>query len=217
MIQYDYVAFDLDGTLLDTRKGIISAVIRTLKKWKMSIPDQQTLENIIGPPMQLSLKTIYNLSDDKAMEIANCFREEYTKEEFLFDATPYDGIFDLLQELISKKINIGIATYKREDYAKKLLHWFGFDKFTQHIFGSDFDGKLKKHDIIRLCLESMGCNDYSNSVYVGDGNSDGKGANILGMKFIAVTYGFGFKPNTEIEYPNIGIANTPSDIISILR
>ena len=85
------------------------------------------------------------------------------------------------------------------------------------MYGSDFEGKLKKKDIIKLCLEKMCCDDYSKAVYVGDGNSDGNGANLVGINFIAVTYGFGFKTVTDAEEFNpVGIANSCIQVKKII-
>lgn len=194
---FDYCLFDLDGTLLDTRDGVIAASVKAMHDFDKNIPSESVLESLIGPPMQVSYKKIFGLTDDEAMKMANVFREYYKTDEFLFRATPYNGIFRTIEELISCGVMIGIATYKREDYAKRLLCDKGFDKYTNHMYGSDFDGKLKKSDIIRLCLDRMECRDYTRAVYIGDGISDGKGANDARISFIAVTYGFGFKTAEE--------------------
>lgn len=193
MNKFDYVLFDVDGTLLDTREGIVSAILHTMKIFSLDIPDQSILYSLIGPPMQFSLKKLYNLSDAAAMEMANVFRDVYKTDDFLFNAIPYDGIYMLLESLINNKVKIGIATYKRYDYAKRLLYEKNFDQYTNFFYGSDFEGRLSKSDIIRECLINMECIDFNKAVYIGDGDSDGKSSNEVGMNFIAVTYGYGFK------------------------
>ena len=215
---FDYCLFDLDGTLLDTRDGVIAAAVKAMHDFNKDIPDEGILESLIGPPMQVSFKNLFGLTDDMSMKMANVFRDYYKTDEFLFRAVPYDGIYRTFEELISCGIKIGIATYKREDYAKRLLCEKGFDKYTNHMYGSDFDGKLKKSDIIRLCLDRMGCQDYSRAVYIGDGVSDGKGANDVGIKFIAVTYGFGFKKAEEAkEYNPCGVIEHCEEMLGFIR
>lgn len=199
MNNFLYAVFDLDGTLLDTREGVIAAAAQTIKKYHHTMPDPKIMQRLIGPPIQDSFQEMYNLSDDEAMEMANAFRKLYKTDEFLFRALPYDGIYDLMDMLTRAGIRIGIATYKREDYAKRLLCEKGFNIYTNNIYGSDFEGKLKKEDIIRHCLNEMGCTDFGRAVYIGDGKSDGKSANAVGMNFIAVTYGFDFKSAEDAE------------------
>lgn len=193
-----YAVFDLDGTLLDTREGVIAAAAQTIKEYHHTIPDPKTMQKLIGPPIQDSFQELYNLSGEEAMEMANAFRELYKTDEFLFRAIPYDGIYDLMDMLTRAGIKIGIATYKREDYAKRLLCQKGFNIYTNDIYGSDYEGKLRKEDIIRRCLHAMVCTDFHRAVYIGDGKSDAKSANAVGMNFIAVTYGFDFKSVEDV-------------------
>ena len=158
---YKYAIFDLDGTILDTSEGITLAISRTLREYNRQIPNQKILESFIGPPIQNSFQILYSLSDEEAMKMANVFRDHYMCDEFLLKATPYDGIYDLMDMLASAGVKIGVATYKREDYARRLLCVKGFNHYTEHMYGSDFEGRLKKKDIIRNCLEKMDCDDYS--------------------------------------------------------
>ena len=212
MKKFDFAIFDLDGTLLDTRDGVISAAKYAMKQYGFEVPDQKTLESLIGPPMQVSFQNLYALADNEAMEMANVFRDAYQTDELLFRASPYNGM-----SLIDAGIKIGIATYKREDYAKRLLIKKGFDAYTNYMYGSDFAGQLKKSDIIKICLDEMGCRDYTKAVYIGDGISDGKGANSVGMAFLPVTYGFGFvSANDTREYKPIGVAGSCLEIKEVL-
>jgi len=212
-----FVVFDLDGTLLDTSEGIISAAIYTIKKYKKPVPDRSLLLNMIGPPIQESFKNIFNLSSDEAMKMSDSFREIYKTDEYLLKAVPYEGIFSLWESLIKAGKKIGVATYKREDYAKRILIEKGFGVYTDYLYGSDLEGKLKKKDIIKRCLSEMKCIDCSEAVYVGDGKSDGIGANPAGIPFLAVTYGFGFKSIEDTAAFNpIGVAKSCFEIGDII-
>ena len=46
------VLFDLDGTLTDSREGIVNSVKYAIEKLGGTMPDQQTLLKFIGPPLQ---------------------------------------------------------------------------------------------------------------------------------------------------------------------
>ena len=217
MKRIKYALFDLDGTLIDTKEGIIAAVVYTINKFGKDIPKQSVLEGMIGPPIQESFQRLYNLSDSEAIIMANEFREIYKKEDVLFKATPYSGIYELLQMISEAGIIIGIATYKREDYAVRLLKEKGFDKYTKYIYGADYEGKLKKQDIIKRCLLDMGCMNMLQAVYIGYTESDGLSASSIGMDFIAVTYGFGFKNKEDTNrYSPVGIASCCKQLEEII-
>lgn len=199
MDKYEYAIFDLDGTILDTSEGIILAISQTMKEYKRQIPEQKILKSFIGPPIQNSFQTLYGLSDAEAMKMADVFRDYYMRDDFLLKAVPYDGIYDLMDMLASAGVKIGVATYKREDYARRLLCAKGFGRYTEHMYGSDFEGRRKKKDIIRDCLEKMNCDDCRKAVYIGDSKGDADAAAEVGIDFIALTYGFGYKSESEAE------------------
>ena len=73
--------------------------------------------------------------------MTNVFREHY-KDVDLLKAEKYYGVDELFTELCANNYSVGFATYKRQDYAEKLIRYFGFFKYTDVICGSDFAGKL---------------------------------------------------------------------------
>lgn len=209
------VIFDLDGTLLDTREGIIESVKYTIKEFSFKELSYDTLLEFIGPPIQNSLMKHCGCDSDTAQKATDFYRDHYMRET-LFRADPYDGIFDLCHFFLGNNVRMAVATYKREDTALKLLHHFGFNHYCNPIHGSDNNNVLKKEDIVRMCLDEMGA-EKDNSVLVGDTVNDAKGAALAGIPFIAVTYGFGFKTDEELAlYPNIGVAGTTMDVADIV-
>lgn len=211
----EYVIFDLDGTLLNTTDGVIESINFTANKMRLGKLDYKTMLNFIGPPIQESFKKYYQCDEEQAQKAANIFREYY-KTEALLKAQPYDGIYELCNQLIKSGKKLAVATYKREDYALKLLKHFGFDQYCNSIHGGDNFNLLKKSDIIKMCIDELG-GKKENSVLVGDSNNDAIGAQKLSIPFIAVTYGFGFRKISEVyQYEHIGIAKKPIEILSFI-
>lgn len=212
MALFKCAVFDLDGTLIDTSKGLISSIRYTINYFGLPKLDEDTIKSFIGPPIQNSFRKQYGFPENQIKEIAAVFREHY-KNADLLKAKPYDGIFDVFMRLQNAGVEVAIATYKRQDYAFDLLQYLGFCKYTDHIFGSDFEGKLKKKDIIELALKHTGVQRYSDAVMIGDSDNDAVGAREIGAAFLGVTYGFGFKRQEEvIQFGPIGVAETVADI-----
>lgn len=208
----NHVIFDLDGTLLDTREGILESVRYTAKTLGYEELPRETLLKFVGPPIQQSLMTYYGCDAQTAQEGANLFREYY-KTTALLKAEPYDGIYECCRVLKDHKIKMAVATYKREDYALTLLKHFHFDEYCDPMHGADNFNVLKKEDIVRMCMEEMGGSE-DDSVLVGDTLHDAKGALQAGTPFIAVTYGFGLHTDKELnQYPHISVAKTPLEIV----
>lgn len=213
--KYDLVIFDVDGTLLNTEEGILSAVKYAIKKHNLAdIPDE-TISSFIGPPIQDSLKRTYGIDGDFLQEVTSTFRARYSGEDLL-KASVYDGLTAVFEKLQQLGIKTTIATYKRQDYAERIVKHFGFDKYTCGIFGADNFNKLKKKDIIANAVANSGVTDKSRMVMVGDTESDYIGALSLGIDFIAVTYGFGFKKNEDCAFECAGIANCAQELLELL-
>lgn len=205
------VIFDLDGTLLDTTEGVLESIRFTAKELGYPELSYEELQTFIGPPVQLSFIKHYGCDGKKAQRAADLFRSYY-KDTALFKAKPYDRILELCEEFKSSNIKMAVATYKREDYALALLCHFGFDSYCVSMHGADNYNMLKKEDIVELCRKELGAL-KDECVLVGDTEQDAAGASKAGIPFLAVTYGFGFKSEKDVQgYPHIGVAGSPAEI-----
>ncbi len=213
---YKVVIFDIDGTLLDATEGILSSVNKTINYLKLKKLSKKEMLDFVGPPIQNSYKAIYENNDIKAQEFANIFRKEYAGGD-VYKANAYDGIEELLSLLKNNGYKLGVATYKRQDYANGLIIHFGFDKYIDLICGSDNENKLKKSDILRICINGLTTN-KSEVIFIGDSYHDAEAANNLGIDFIGVTYGFGFKTKYEIQkYNPVLCADNIEEIIKYFK
>lgn len=215
-MKYEVAIFDVDGTVLNTREGVLASAVEAIEQHGKPMPDAATLRSFIGPPIQDSFAKTYGLDKEEADAMAATFREIY-KGDNLIKAEPYEGIYTLMEELLNRGIKIAIATYKRQDYTERILKHFSFDKYTQILNGSDFEGKLKKVDIIKKCMEDLDIHDPKRCVMIGDSWHDSNGAKQLGMDFIGVTYGFDFKTEEDVMAGYaIGSADQAMDILKYM-
>ncbi len=215
-MHYSATIFDLDGTLLDTSVGIKESVLNVLSQLNLPNISDEELDSFVGPPIQNSMKTHFGLSDIEAQMAANKFRNYY-KETALYKAVLYDGISDLLVELRKQNIKIGVATYKREDYALSILNYFGIQRQCNVIYGADNENKLSKADIISKCIDELEISQENKIVMIGDTLHDAKGAAEAGIDFIGVTWGFGLDAEMDnVNYPMKGLANTPSELSKLI-
>lgn len=150
------VIFDLDGTLLDTGKGVVKSVKYTIQQMKLPSLSQSELETFVGPPIKNKLQQTFDLTEEQAVEGMNIFRNHYGKED-IYIAEPYAAIEDLLGMLKRDGYKLGVATYKREDQAIKLLEKMQIADFFDVIHGADSEGKMSKADVINKSLLDLGC------------------------------------------------------------
>jgi len=204
MSKYDLVIFDLDGTMLDTSVGVLSSIKFAINELNYEMPSDEVLNTFIGPPVQDSFARVYGIEGEELDKLSGLFRDHY-KDVDLLKAVVYEGMIEIFKYFKEKNIKTGVATYKRQDYTNTILNHFEFDKYTDNICGSDFEGKLKKMDIIKNCIEKSGVDDIRKVVMIGDTLHDALGAEQIDLDFIGVTYGFGFFSREDVDkYKNVG-------------
>ena len=105
---------------------------------------------------------------------------------------------------------------KREDYAIRLLSYFGLVGLFDIIHGSDFQNKLKKSDVIQLCLkESNAKNDAS--CMIGDTVFDFNGAKKVKIDFIGLSFGYGFRSKMDLQIIGSSkICNSYSELLDYI-
>lgn len=93
------VIFDLDGTLIDSRPGILAGLRHALRCLGHELPADWSLDWAIGPPLlEVMTRLLAPLGDDRARE-ATCHYREWYGTVGLFDARPYPGVPEMLEQL----------------------------------------------------------------------------------------------------------------------
>lgn len=213
-MQLSLVIFDLDGTLLDTSEGVMCAIDSITEAFNLRSLSTVEKQSFIGPPIQVSFERQYSLTKERAWEIATRWREVY-KDEYLFYAKPYDGIYELLTFCREMGLKTAVATNKREDYTRTLLEHFGFTEHFDCICGTDMAGTLTKPELILRCIDRTGAAEPERCLMVGDTEGDLAAAKAAGTDFLGVTYGYGFREG-EVP-PGVKLAASCDEAVRYLK
>ena len=194
--KYQLVIFDLDGTLADTLPGVINCVKYVQKK--MSLPEitEAQLYSHVGPPMEESYNRNFGLTGDglkKAVEL----HKEYAVSQGYRELTIYEGIYELLNKLRENGIKTAVATLKAQTTAEKIFKEYKMDSLFDIVIGTDSRNPKTKAQLLTECLEATGIK-KEDAVLIGDSKYDAIGAAQAEIDFIAVTYGFGFKDQNDL-------------------
>ncbi len=214
-MRYEYVLFDLDGTLTDPATGITNSIMYALKKYSIEVNDRCELYKFIGPPLWDSFEKYYGFSKDEANTAVEYYREYY-RDKGIFENFVYEGLEDLLKKLNDKNMTLIVATSKPEVFANQILEHFDIAKYFTYVAGSNLDGtRIKKDEVIKYALQSCSIKDLSKAIMIGDREFDVIGAKKAGIKSIGVLYGYGDRSELE----NAGadyIVDTVADIEKVL-
>ena len=189
-MKYKNIIFDLDGTITDSKPGIVKGVQYALHCYGVEEPDLDKLTSFVGPPLYKSFMNYLECTEDEAKEVVECYREYYA-ETGLYENALYEGAEALLYALKEKGYRLLIASSKPRLYVKRILSYFRVMRYFDIVEGSELDSKrTDKAELLSYVIEKWNLK-AEECVMVGDRKHDVLGAKANGMDSIAVGYGYG--------------------------
>lgn len=215
MSRYSTILFDLDGTLLATKRGVIASVAKTFDELSYKLPPDNKLDGFMGPPLDLCFIDVCGLTPEQAETAIKTYRRIY-EESGLFDADVYEGIPQLLCELKAKGYKLGVATSKYLRFALDVLKHFGLYDYFDAVCGEPANNsKWTKKDSILSCIAQIDSAAVNNTVLIGDRKFDAVGAKEAGIDSIGVLYGYGsYEELSESSF--CSIAKTVDEFATLL-
>lgn len=185
------VLFDLDGTLVDTARGITKAVQYALKCYGIEENDLSKLTPFIGPPLTASFQKHYNFTEEDSKEAVIKYREYY-RPIGVMECELYPDVAKCISKLRSKGYRIGVASSKPEVFCRKILDHFGVIDLFDDVVGATEDGRIStKEEVLNEVMRRWQGVDKKDMCLIGDTIYDIEGANKVGIASVGVSYGFG--------------------------
>jgi len=208
------VIFDLDMTLVDSRRDIAGAMIRSIHTVCGRDVTEAQAASLIGRPLTWM---IAQLAPDATPEQITRAAELYKRDfyEHCCDQTrPFPGVVETLQEIAGRGLSCAVATTKMTYMARHVCGGLGLDRHLQHIQGTDgFPAKPDPAVILQACAAlGVAANE---ALAVGDTVHDVEAARRAGAKIVAATYGIGTPAELRQAQPDGLIAAFPG-ILSYL-
>ena len=189
--KYKGIIFDLDGTLLDTIDDLGDSMNEVLKILGYPTFSMDEYKIKVGGGFRgLAINCLPNdIDEDTISKTVVLFAEVYDNK-YINKTKPYDGIHELLDELVSRDILIAVNSNKRNDYTNILTKkFFGEIPFVK-VFGERENLPKKPDPYTALeIITDMGLK-IDEVIYVGDTRTDIETANNGGMDSIGVLWGF---------------------------
>lgn len=188
-MKYDFLLFDMDGMLVDTREGILKCAAHALSAFGIEVEDLSSLTKFVGPPLSYSFTEFYGLSPEDAKKAVAIYRERYSAKG-QYECYVFDGVPEMLQALLKKGYRLCIATSKLESYAKAMLDRLGIGCYFEQVIGATPDEAIStKDEVIEASLARMGITDRQRALMIGDRKHDVLGAKKCGLDSFGVYMG----------------------------
>ena len=195
---YQYLLFDLDGTLTNPKEGITRSVQHALRHFGIKVADPDTLTPYIGPPLIPSFMEFHGLTQEQALEALQVYRQRFSTVG-LFENEVLDGVPEMLRALKQNSRFVAVASSKPEPYVIRILEHFDLLQYFDEVVGASMDEKRSaKKDIIEEALRRMGKAPGDRDILmIGDRMHDVEGAQLCGLDSLGIYTGFA--PEGELE------------------
>lgn len=185
------VVFDLDGTLIDSRRDLATAVNRLRRDLGLGPLAVARVEAIVGEGARVLVKRALAaerpaVSIERALEILLAHYDDCCVDSTL----AYPGIAELV-EALAVRCPVAVLTNKPERLTRKILAHLGLLGWFRLVVGGDTLAirKPEPGGLIHIAMSLEVA--PSEVVLVGDSRIDAETANAAGARFVRVEWGYG--------------------------
>ena len=210
--------FDLDGTVSNTLEALAYCGNRALAEFSLSPIEQEHYKVLVGDGAYTLIERAVKEhgSDDKELidKVYKKYREIFAVD-CLYNAHPYDGIPELVENLRKAGLKTAVFSNKPHEEAIRTIDGIGLSGKFDIILGLKEGFKKKPApDGALLIAKEFGV-EPSECLYLGDTNTDMKTGKSAGMFTIGVLWGFRDRKELEENHAD-AIISHPSQAMAYI-
>ncbi len=196
------IAFDLDGTLVDTAPDLLNALDATLARHALPPVDRANARNMIGGGAKMLIQralTSANVpfSEAELGELNQQFVAYYAAH-IADESRPFPGLLPALDRLADTGARLCVCTNKLERLARSLLDALDLTGRFTVVTGGDTYAKPKPDPLPLSATIAAAGGALASAIMVGDSITDVRAARATGVPVIAVSFGYTETPPAEL-------------------
>jgi len=196
--------FDLDGTLVDSRRDLANAVNFALESVDQPRQSEEEIVPHVGNGLRILLSEVMGPVPDEMLEIATRSFSIYYDAHCVDHTVLYENVQAVMTG-ISIDRKIGVVTNKPEAFAQKIIRHFGLSDMIGVIVGGDSLPEKKPHPApVLKAVRDLG-GDVQSAMVVGDGAQDIQAGQAAGLLTCIARYGYGFRSESLTLKPDFQI------------
>lgn len=209
------IVFDLDGTLVDSRRDLAASVNWALReRGHPSLAFEAVVAQVGHGARNLIASCLPDRKRDaKEIDAALvAFRMHY-REHLTDETQPYDGIEAALASL-AEQATLSVLTNKPGELARELVARLELDRYFSQVLGPD-DVPLRKPDPAGLTRLLTASGTIDEGWYVGDLRVDLETARGADCRVAIVRWGYGDIASLGADADRV--LDTPADLVRLLE
>ena len=189
------VVFDVDGTLVDSQAGILSAMGAAFGRAGLPAPPREAVLGIVGLSLEVAMaRLVPDIGPEDHRRLAGWYREAYAgrraREDVAMTSPLYPGARQALEALHREPSTLlGVATGKSARGLDVLFEAHGLAPFFVTRQVADHHPSKPHPAKLRAALAETGV-DPRDAVMVGDTEYDMEMARAAGVRAIGVSWGY---------------------------
>jgi len=181
------IIFDLDGTLIDSSRGIVEAVNYALAESGDKLRTHEEIVPYIGYPLS---QMFPNFSERSTSELYDLFREKAI-QSIVPSTEALPEVENVLEHFYSEGYQMSIATTKIRAHIEGILDKLEWRKYFHSVIGGDEVKQVKPNpEMFLTAIERLDAT-IANTVVVGDTENDIIAAQAIPVKSVAVKCPYG--------------------------
>jgi phosphoglycolate phosphatase len=188
------ILFDLDGTLIHSAPDLRAAANHICHQRGIEPFDLEAILSFIGNGVPVLVKRIFDarnivLSDDDYQKAIADYLDYYDQHSTDLTA-PYEGVTGALDWIKGEGVLMGVVTNKPEAPAIAILKTLKLEQYFETVVGGDTTSAKKPDPApYQAACEKLGIA-LSQSIYVGDSETDARTAEAANVPFVLFTQGY---------------------------
>lgn len=196
------VAFDLDGTLVDTAPDLLNALDAILAGHGLPQVERAHARNMIGGGAKLLIQRALTsagvpFSEAELSELNQQFVAHYAAH-IADESRPFPGLLPALDRLADAGARLCVCTNKLERLARELLDALDLTGRFAVVTGGDTYARPKPDPLPLSATIAAAGGAPARAIMVGDSITDIRAARATGVPVIAVSFGYTEMPAAEL-------------------
>lgn len=200
------VAFDLDGTLIDSAPDLAVATQDTLAELGLSSCSEAQVRSWVGNGAEMLMRRAMHNAlgadvEQSALDAAMPVFMRHYEANLEKHSALYADVIHVLQVLFDAGFKLAVVTNKPYRFTVPLLKAFELDPFFSLVLGGDTLAKMKPDPLPLEHVLQQWQLDHSQLLMVGDSKNDILAAKAAGVASIGLTYGYNYGEDIALVGP----------------